>query len=149
MKFHLSIWNSTQVIGFWKIQSRKSTTSGYRKSLKSWYGSTILIKYLYMKFHQPSCNGTQVIVFTHRQTHIHTDRIAKSSFYDSITHKTPKRLYICIYNFCLIKISHLYSGCDEGLRSKTVKTVKISFFFFARLQDFLYTSYIRESKNVL
>ena len=27
-----------------------------------------------MKFHQPSCNGTQVIVFTHTHTHRHTDR---------------------------------------------------------------------------
>ena len=26
-----------------------------------------------MKFHQPSCNGTQVIVFTHGQTDRHTD----------------------------------------------------------------------------
>ena len=107
MKFHLSIWNSTQVIGFWKIQSRKSTTSGYRKSLKSWYGSTILIKYLYMKFHQPSCNGTQVIVFTHRQTdrqtdthtqtHRHTDKIAKLCFSVSVRCKTSRFVKISIF----------------------------------------------------
>ena len=73
-----------------------------------------------MKFHQPSCNGTQAIVFTdthtdththtqtHTHTHRHTDKIVKPSFSDSGRCKTSRFVKISISIFFTITILPLY-----------------------------------------